>query len=112
MREIVVAGLVGLTSAGVYLIAVGWLGLPRRQLRAALERALDVTGMSALFFVLNLALGALAILAVRNLTTTFVSLYLLSDVSLLLLSAVQGLVFECWRRESASAARSVADRHA
>jgi hypothetical protein len=66
-------------------------------LRAALLEGLECVGLTVVFFVANLALGALLTLVVRALTPLFVSLYLSADVSLLVLSALQALVFQRWR---------------
>jgi hypothetical protein len=53
--------------------------------------------MSTLFFVGNLVIGLVCVLAVRGATGTFVSVYLLNDLTLAVLSAAQGVCFECWR---------------
>jgi hypothetical protein len=38
-----------------------------------------------------------AVLAIRSFTAGFLSVYLLNDPSLVLLSALQGIIFESWR---------------
>ena len=63
-----------------------------RSLRAAAGRAAECIGLTAVFFAANLALGALLTLAIRGLSPLFVSLYLSTDVSLLVLSLLQALV--------------------
>jgi len=85
------------TSAGAYAIGVGALGFRPGQLRAATLFVFQLIGMSALFFLANLAIGMLCVLAVRGATGTFVSAYLLNDFTLCTLSALQGVYFECWR---------------
>lgn len=65
--------------------------------RAAAARALECVGLTAAFFACNLALGALLTLVIRALTPLFVSLYLSADVSLLVLSVLQALVYQRWR---------------
>ena len=65
---------------------------------AALLDALECVGLTVVFFVANLALGAALTVVVRAMTPLFVSLYLSGDVSLLVLSALQALVYQRWRR--------------
>jgi len=49
-----------------------------------------------LFLALNLGLGGLAVLAWRGLSGRFVSLYILNDATLGVLSLVQALIFHWW----------------
>jgi hypothetical protein len=86
------------TSAAAYGLGTRGLHRSPRHLRAAVGTALELIGISALFFVVNVAVGMLAIGAVRGLTSTFVSIYHVSDVSLLVLSLVQGLLFGGWKK--------------
>ncbi len=90
--------LVGTTSAAALLIGTRGLRLPRARLAAGFRSALELLGVSVLFFVVNLVLGITVILAVRAFTRQFLSAYLLNDLGLMVLSVVQGIVFECWRR--------------
>jgi hypothetical protein len=98
MEALFLLSLVAATSAAA-------LHLARRRgatvapgaLRAALLHSLECVGLTMVFFAANLALGALLTLAVRALTPLFVSLYLSADVSLLVLSALQALVYQRWR---------------
>lgn len=90
--------LVGSTSAAAVLIGTRGLRLPRARLAEGFRRALELLGASVLFFVVNLVVGLTVILAVRAFTRQFLSAYLLNDVGLMVLSGVQGIVFECWRR--------------
>lgn len=71
--------------------------------RTAAGRALECLGLTAVFFVANLALGSFVAGLVRTVTPAFVSLYLSTDVSLLVLSGVQALVFQHWRSASRDA---------
>lgn len=72
----------------------------RDALRAAVRLAVEWVGITVVFFLANLALGALLTLAIRAATPLFVSLYLSSDVSLLILSALQALVYQRWRERA------------
>jgi len=64
---------------------------------------LELAGISTLFLVANLAVGVAIVLAVRLLSSFFVSIYALNDLSLVALSLLQGAVFFCWRRQPWSA---------
>lgn len=97
MLQLFVPALAVLTSVGAYWIGRRLLGLPAPSLRPALARALQLVGMSVVFFLANLVVGLAVVAVVRGLTPGFLSVYLLSDVGLPLLSVLQGLVFECWR---------------
>jgi hypothetical protein len=89
--------LVVVTSIAAYSLGVGALGLRPGQLRAAMLFGFQLIGMSTVFFLVNLAVGLVCVLAVRGATGTFVSAYLLNDVAICTLSVFQGLCFECWR---------------
>ena len=89
--------MVGLTSIGGYLIGVKWLGFPGQALRPAVERMLECIGATLIFAVVNVALGTAIILALRSVTGTFVSVYVINDITWLGLSLLQGLTFRWWR---------------
>lgn len=86
------------TSLGAVLVGVRGFGLSRGRLRAAVHCALELIGASVVFFVINVLVGLSVILAVRTFTSQFLSVYLLNDLMLVVLAALQGLVFCCWRR--------------
>jgi len=105
MEEPFVLVLVTLSSAAAYLVgAKGW-GLSRSGLRPAVGRMLECVGAMLVFFVGNLAIGVIVILAVRVLTRHVLSLYLADNVALLVVSLLQGLVFQSWREPSATPRR-------
>lgn len=89
-----------LLVAALTSLAAGWAVRKRRprRLADAVRLALELVGLAMLFLVGNLALGLAIILAIRSVTTIFVSVYLLNDTSLVVLSALQGAVFFCWGR--------------
>ncbi len=99
MEQVLVLVLSGVTSAIACGIGVRGLGLSRAGLPAAFRALLLFAGTTTVFFIANLGFGLALILAVRSLTATFLSTYLLDDVSLLGVSALQGLAFECWRAQ-------------
>lgn len=90
----------GLTSIGIYLARVGHEGLHPSALPGAMRDVLESLGLGVLFLLANLAVGAAVVLGVRALTGHFVSIYLISDMTLPILSLVQALVFQRWRERS------------
>ncbi|MBI4636101.1 MAG: hypothetical protein HY727_07085 [Candidatus Rokubacteria bacterium] len=88
---------VTLTSAGACWLGARTLGHSVAALGAALGRMFECAGVVLVFFAANLAVGSLAVLAVRALMRDFVSLYLAADLTLLLVALLQGLVFQSWR---------------
>lgn len=99
MNQVFLLVLIGGTSAAAFVVGARALGLAPRRLGAGVRRALDLVGLCVLFLGANLAVGLGVILAVRTLTGYFMSAYLLDDIVLVALSAIQAVVFECWRRE-------------
>jgi Kef-type K+ transport system membrane component KefB len=97
MRHLFLLLLVSVTSIGAYLFGRRRLGLERRQLRVAVLSMLEMIGLSLVFFTVNVGVGLVSILAARELTSAFFSVYTLNDVSLVALSALQGLIFGFWR---------------
>jgi hypothetical protein len=102
MQQLLVPVLVGVTSLTAVWLGRRALGLTGASLRAGIGLALEIIGASVVFFIANLALGLALVATVRGLSSGFLSVYFLTDVSLALLSLLQGLVFECWRREGGS----------
>jgi hypothetical protein len=108
MVALVMALLVMATSAGAYAVARRRLRLRRADLPRALGAALECIGLAVVFLLLNAMIGAGVIIGVRALTGYFVSVYLMSDATMVLISGLQGLIFWCWWQR----ARSEADRRA
>lgn len=90
-----------LTSLGAYLLARCVFRLDPRRLGAAVRTMLECFGLTAAFFVLNIAVGAAVVHALRLLPVQFVALYAATDMILLPLSLVQALVFHGWRAAAA-----------
>ncbi len=97
MEILFIPAVVGITSLCTYFLGTRQLGLTRERLRAAAGRMLIYLGATVLFFGANLGAGVFVVLADRLLRLGFLSMYLSNDVSLLVLSAIQGLLFACWR---------------
>jgi hypothetical protein len=96
LETVMVPVLVIVTSAAAWLVGTRRLGLPRRGFLTAGARLLEVVGLLMMFLALNLGLGGTAILAWRELTGRFVSLYLLNDITLGVFALAQALIFHWW----------------
>jgi hypothetical protein len=91
---------IGLTSAGAYLAGTRCCGLRASELPKAMRDALESLGLAVVFLLGNLAVGTIAILGLRAFTGYFVSIYVVSDVTLPILSLIQALIFQRWRGRS------------
>lgn len=87
-----------LTSVGAYAVGTRGLALRRSKLAPAVMEMLECLGLMVAFVLGNLAVGVMLIVGFRALTRQFVSVYWLNDISLVVLSLVQALIFHCWRR--------------
>lgn len=96
MEQFFILVLVGLTSVGAYVLGRSVFGLSRRGIRRAVGKMFECFGISLVFLVINLATGVIAILLTRAAMQGFVSLYILNDVTLPVLSLLQGLTFQWW----------------
>ena len=92
--------IVGLTSLGAYLAATRFAGLRRAGLRGAVMETLECLGLVVIFFLANFAVGTALILGLRALTGRFISVYIVNDATLAILSLLQALVFHQWRARS------------
>jgi hypothetical protein len=94
---IVLGAVLALTSLGAVLIGVYRLGLSPEGLRHAAARVVDCIGLGLVFLAVNLGIGGLAVLALRVVTDSFVSLYTLNDDTILVVSLLQGMIVQWWR---------------
>ena len=92
--------IVSLTSLALFIFGVNGLHLTRAGLGLVLRNVCESIGLTLVLFLVNLAVGILAILGWRSLTGRFVSIYLASDTSVLILSWFQALAFQAWREGS------------
>jgi hypothetical protein len=99
MRRLFVLGLIVVTSLAAYGIAVKRPGVKDKSLRAAFGEVMECLGTSSIFLAVNLVLSVALILIARGLTGRFVSLYMAADWMLLILSVLQGFVFQLWWRK-------------
>ena len=100
MSSVTLVLVVGLTSLGAYLAATRFAGLRRAGLRGAVVETLECLGLIVIFFLANFAVGAALILGLRALTGQFISVYVVNDATLAILSLLQALVFHRWRARS------------
>ena len=100
MDALYLIGLVALTSGLVWGIGRRGLGLRSSAVRPALVRLLEWVGLSVALYAVNLFVGFVAVLVLRKLTGSFVSMYVNTDSTLALLAAFQAFVFQWWRAES------------
>jgi len=70
----------------------------RPSLRTTARAIVEFAGLWAGCLILNLALGVVAILGVRFIAGTFASIYILNDVSVVILAALQAVGVLVWLR--------------
>jgi hypothetical protein len=100
MESVFILVVAGMTSAGAYVLGAARLGFSTTGLRLALGKACECVGLTLVFIVVNLAMAMFAILIMRSLSGRFVSLYVASDITFLVLSGLQALTFQAWRENS------------
>ncbi len=95
--------LFGLLAASFIVAAAIALrvGLSPRLARRAGLATLEFTGLWTVCLVFDLALGTAAILGLRGFTQAFVSIYVLNDVSVVVVSALQAFALYAWFIRSA-----------
>ena len=80
-------------------IVAGTLALRHTRLgdlRHAATHALEFVGLWATCLMVNVGLGCVFILSLRAFTRAFVSIYVLDDLSIVLVSAFQAFVLHGW----------------
>jgi len=97
MRSFILVLIAGLTSLAAYLAATRFTGRPRADLKGAMKETLECLGLVVIFFLANFAVGVTLILGLRALTGWFISVYIVNDATLAILSFLQALVFHRWR---------------
>ena len=100
MAQIFLILLVVCTSAGAYGFGRRWLGL-RVPISRGIQRTVETMGVAVAFFVVNVGVTVVGILALRSLGL-FVSLYIATDYTLIVISFLQGVVFQYWRHGDTS----------
>ena len=100
MPSLTLVVIVLLTSVGAFVVVTRGVGLRAATLPSAVMRALDCLGLAVLFLLGNLGLGLVLVLGLRAITGQFLSVYVLSDATLAVLSLLQALVLHCWQARS------------
>ena len=93
---IVVVAALSLTTLAALVIGHSRSGLSAAELRRAAGRALDCIGLGLMFYAANLGVGLVVVFALRA-ATGFVTFYVLTDTTILIVSLLQGLVVQSWR---------------
>lgn len=96
LQDILIPCVVLLTTLVAYLIGRTSARSARTSLKTALAGMFECVGAFLLFFGLNVALSATLVSIARMTGSQFVSSYAIEDVTLAILSALQGLLFRFW----------------
>ena len=96
MASLIVLSLVAVSAVGAWLLGRHSARREPASLRAALGFTLGSVGAAVGFFAVNVALGLTAGLILRAFAPPLVTLYPLTDPTLVLLSALEGLAFHAW----------------
>src|SRR5215468_5953566 len=84
------------TTVAAYLVGKKLFGPPKVSLEGAARILMEYAGAFVVFLALNMVLGLGLILLIRYTTSRFVSVYLLDDFMVVVVSAVQGVLFRLW----------------
>jgi hypothetical protein len=96
MKQSFLLLLTAFTSLVAYVMGTRLLGLSTERLWRSLRQSLELLGVAVVFLFVNLTVGLAVVLAVRSMSREFVSVYLLNDIAVVVVSVLQGLVFSCW----------------
>ena len=99
MDALFVLGVVAATSAVTYLLGRRW-GLGREALGPAFGRLLELVGLTVVFLIVDILAGVAGVLLLRTVTGRFVSMYVNTDTTILLLAIAQATVVQWWRAET------------
>lgn len=97
--ELFVYLVAGLTSILVFAFSVRRLRLNTAALREVMSEFLECVGTFIMFLVLNVSIGMIVTFGIRTFWRFF-PLYAVTDLTLILMSAIQGFIFQLWRRRS------------
>lgn len=96
MTTVMILILIGLTSAGAYTAGARGLRRSPGGLPEALVCVVEGVGFAIAFLALNLVVGFVIVRTLPILTGDFVSVYVLEDSTLVILSGLQGFAFRWW----------------
>jgi hypothetical protein len=98
MRSLFLVGLLVGSSLAVAVLAIRGLRLSIRAAPAAGAALLEFVALWVLCLAGNLALGILGVILVRSLTAVFISVYVVNDLSVVVVAALQAFVLHAWMR--------------
>jgi hypothetical protein len=87
------------TSIVIFFLGTTWFGMKSGFLRHAIRDVVQCVGAFIAFFALNFTIGGVLIFVIRG-VWRFFPLYTLADAALLIVSALQGCIFQLWWRLS------------
>jgi hypothetical protein len=87
------------TTTAIFFLAVNRFDMKPQLLSRAVRDAIQIIGAAVLFFVLNFAVGVSVVFLIRG-VWRFFPLYTIADEALLIVSGLQGFVFQLWWRLS------------
>jgi hypothetical protein len=87
------------SSIVIFFLGIAHFGMKKRLLPRAIRDVVQCVGAFLAFFALNFTIGAILIFTIRG-VWRFFPLYTLADAALLIVSAVQGCIFQLWWRLS------------
>jgi hypothetical protein len=93
---LLMAGALVLTSVGAGVVGERYLGLNRSRVPAAFDKLLESLGLSVVFLILNVVIGAAVSFGIRSFTAAFVSAYAVGDVTYVVFSVCQAIAFQWW----------------
>lgn len=96
MRGLILVGLAAVTSFGAYLYARRVSHLSGPALRTAWNTVLECLALTLVFFAFNLLTG-FVVVAIGRAWGLFISLYDVSDMSVVVISLLQGTLLRLWR---------------
>jgi len=96
MTIVVLAAVVLASSLALGALAVVLLPLPLGRVRAAGTGILEFAGLWMVCLAANVALGAGVVVSLRHVAGVFISVYVLNDLVLVVLSALQAAGFWAW----------------
>ena len=98
LEHLILIVAVMVTTFGAYAMSRVRRLPAQRSLSQVVAEVMECVGLSVTFLAVNVALGVTVILIIRTLSPIFVSLYAMDDLTVVALSAFQGIGFRFWLR--------------
>ena len=90
--------LVLVTSLTAFVVGKNIALLEKASLRLAIDVVLECIGAGFVFLAVNIFAGMAFVLILRAVTSGFLSLYAVIHTSVIILSLLQGVIFQLWWR--------------